>query len=338
MTQAISASRLSNWRFSLAILLPALAVTWSYWTTLQELSLRWSNDPQYSHGYLVPFFALALLWIRRRQCIEDRASPSWWGLPLLVFGITLRLIGTHYYFVWLDPLSLVPCLAGACLMMGGRSVWRWAWPSIVFLFFMIPLPFRLATAMSSPLQNLATITSTFALQTLGFPALAEGTTILLDDKQIGIVEACSGLRMLVVFFALSTGVALVIERRRWEKVLIILSAIPIALISNVLRITITGVLLQTTSSEVAEKFFHDMAGWFMMPLALGLLALELKLLSRLLLEPAVVGPSRFGLETVQLAPPGIRKRQPWKKPAPTTKNQPGRVAAPAVQVESTLPR
>src|SRR5262249_4440532 len=157
-----------------------------------------------------------LLWLRRRKLAEGQIGPSWWGAPLLAMGLGLRLVAAYFHYPWFDAISLLPCLAGLCLMLGGRVAFRWAWPAIGFLGFMIPLPHRLSVALAGPLQSLATVMSTFALQTLGFPALAEGNVILLNEVELGIVEACSGLRMLVVFFAFSTAVALLIRRPLWE--------------------------------------------------------------------------------------------------------------------------
>jgi exosortase len=322
----IAAHPSARWRYSLAIAAAATttaAVAWAYWPTLLEVSRSWAHDPQYSHGWLVPLFAVALLWFRREHLPDAVPKPTWWGLPLLAGGIALRFFGYWFYYEWFDPISLLPCLAGAVLMVGGRRVWKWAWPSIVFLAFMIPLPFRLANALSDPLQQLATLSSSFALQTLGLPALAEGNTIQMDDVQINIVEACSGLSMLIVFFALSTGVALVVRRPLWERGLILLSAIPIALVANILRITVTGVLFRLVSNQAADAFFHDVAGWLMMPLALVLLWVELKILGRLLIDPSKDGPARVGLTTAGAPVLPTRVRQPWK-PA---KAAPNRTAA-----------
>jgi exosortase len=174
-------------------------------------------------------------------------------------------------------------------------------------------------ALTDPLQRIATLASTFALQTIGLPALADGNVILLNDVELGIVEACSGLRMLVIFFALSTAVVLVIKRRPWEKALLVASAVPIALVANVTRITVTGVLHETAGREIADAVFHDLAGWLMMPLALGLLWVELKLLSRLLLDTAP-GPVRLGFGiprrgAVPVAAPRRRPRPPARPPA-----------------------
>jgi exosortase len=319
MTRAFVTERL-RWLFLAgAIAVPALAVVWAFWTTLAEMAGRWNHDPQYSHGYLVPGFAVVLLWLRRKQCAGDWPSPAWWGLPVLALGVGLRLIGSFFYYVWIDQISLLFCLAGALVMVGGRPIVRWAWASVLFLAFMVPLPFRVDTALAGPLQRLATVLSTFCLQTLGLPALAEGNTILLDDHEIGIVEACSGLRMLIVFFALSAGVALIVQRRLWEKAVIILSAIPIALACNVARITATGFLLEHVSSESANMFFHDLAGWFMMPLGLTMLALELMTLSRLFIEATSPGPLTVGLEAARLTGVAPRQRKPWKR-AQTTEN------------------
>jgi exosortase len=292
---------------------------WAYWTTLLETAQRWSHDPQYSHGYLVPVFAGILLWLRRDRLNLNEVRPSWWGLPLLAAGISVRLFGVYFYYVWLDAVSLLPCVAGLVLLVGGRAAWRWAWPAVAFLAFMIPLPYRMSVMLADPLQRLATIASTFCLQTLGMPALAEGKTILLNDLKIGIVEACSGLRMLVIFFALSTAMALLVRRPLWERLVIAFSAIPIALVSNILRITVTGLLYETAGTEIAEKVFHDLAGWLMMPLALGLLGLEWQILKRLFIEPPgttatalVLGPQRVAVHVPDAATQRPRRRTPWK--------------------------
>jgi exosortase len=160
---------------------------------------------------------------------------------------------------------------------------------------MFPLPYRLSIAMGSTLQRIATLASTFVLQVLGMPAIAEGNVIHINEHSIGIVEACSGLRMLVVFFALSTAVALVTDRRLWERLVIVFSAVPIALMSNLIRVVVTGILHTSVSSEAADAFFHDLAGWFMMPLGLAFLWLEMKILDRLFIEVPEQAPVPFYL-------------------------------------------
>lgn len=264
---------------------------WSYWPTLGEITERWAHDPSYSHGFLVPLFAGYLLWLRRGQLNGFTPAPSVWGLGLIAGALGMRLGGAYFHFVWFDQLSLVPCLAGLAWLVGGNAVMRWSGPAFAFLLFMIPLPHSLAHALSGPMQSFATISSTYFLQVLGRPALAEGNVILLNDVELGIVEACSGLRMLVVFFALSTGVALLMRKPLWERLLVAASAIPIALLTNILRITVTGLLHDTVGSEWANAVFHDLAGWLMMPIGLAFLGLELFLLKHLLIEPARSAPT-----------------------------------------------
>jgi exosortase len=265
---------------------PILAAVglWSYWTTLAAVANRWADDPQYSHGYLVPVFALYLLWLKRDRLRGQALHVNWYGLILLGVGIGLRLPGAYYKFDYLDQISLLPALAGLFLLAGSWPALRWSWPALAFLAFMIPLPHAVSVALSAPMQAFATTVSTFALQVVGLPAVAEGNVILLGDIPLGIVEACSGLRMLVVFFALSTAVAMLIRKPIWEKLLIACSAVPIALASNVLRITITGVCYETFGNHFGGELFHDVAGWLMMPLGLAFLGLELWVLKMLLIE------------------------------------------------------
>jgi exosortase len=294
---------------------------WAYWTTLGRTAGRWAQDPLYSHGYLVPAFALGLLWLRRGHLADADTSPSWWGLPLLAAGLALRFVGTYFYLVWVDEVSIVPCVAGVFVAAGGRRAWDWAWPALAFLLFMVPLPYRLSVAMTGPLQQLATVCSTFCLQALGLPALADGTVIRLNEVEINIVEACSGLRMLVIFFALSTAVALVIRRPAWQKAAVVVSAVPIALVVNVLRITVTGILHETVGSEAANAVFHDLAGWLMMPAALLLLALELKWLAHLFVNDPAAGPRPSG-PARRTPPPLGPVRRKWQPVGAGAKRNP----------------
>ena len=319
-----------------ALVVAAAAVLWSYWTTLADVVWRWNHDPQYSHGFLVPGFALYLLW-SRRHLLPDTLQPSAWGLVVLLGAMALRLAGARFHYAALDQASIVPCAAGLVLLAGGTGALRWAWPAVGFLAFMIPLPHSLSMALAGPMQTFATIVSTFLLQVVGRPALAEGNVILLDEIELGIVEACSGLRMLVVFFALSSAVALLIRKPLWEKAVIAVSAIPIALASNILRITATGLVYDLFGNNFGGHLFHDAAGWLMMPLGLAFLGLELWVLGKLLIDPPAGKPlpSTITLQRVETGPAGAYahaggpRRQKWTAPPKTAEQPP--VEAPAAQ-------
>jgi exosortase len=254
---------------------------WSYWPTLLEMARRWSVEPAYSHGYVVPCFALLLLWARRDQLDRGLLKPSWWGLVFVLVATSIRLLAAFFAIHSPDRFSLIPIFIGICVSLGGWHALRWAWPSIAFLVFMIPLPAGLDRVLARPLQSLATLSSAFLLQTMGFVAEAEGNVIVLPGGELGIVEACSGLRMFMTFCALSTALAIVSSRSLIQRLLILASAFPLAMICNVVRITMTGIIHETLGAAAAQVLFHDLAGWFMIALALGLLLLELKFLSRL---------------------------------------------------------
>src|SRR5262249_39305423 len=154
------------------------------------------------------------------------------------------------YSPWLEQVSLLPALAGTCLALAGWAALRAVASALAFLVFMFPLPGRLDRALAGPLQTVSTLASTNALQTFGLFAQSEGNVILLRDYELGIVEACSGLRMLMTFLATSTAVALLLHRSLAQRLLVVVSAVPIALLCNIIRITTTGVLHETAGHEI----------------------------------------------------------------------------------------
>jgi exosortase len=277
-----------------------LALLWVTFPILYALMQRWGHDSRYSHGYLVPLFSLYLLYARRRQlaAVARSCRPNWWGLPLLLAGLAIHAAGTYLFVDWFQAIALLPCLAGVIVLLGGWPAFRWAWPAVAFLAFMVPLPFSLEVGLAQPLQQLATKVSCYSLQTLGFAAYAEGTIIRFGEVRIGVVEACSGLSMLVLFFALSTAAAILVRRPLWERLLLVTSAVPIALVANIARIIVTALLHKAAGRELADLVFHTLAGYLMMPLALGLLAAELRLVSWLL-------PLREVEESLKLAKKSI---------------------------------
>jgi exosortase len=299
---------------------------WAFWPALVDMSDRWAHDPQYSHGYLVPLFALYLLWLRRARLTRQELRPAAWGLGLIAGAGLLYVVGAAYmHYAYLGQIAILPCLAGIAVLGGGRAALQWAWPAIAFLAFMVPLPESVSLAMSGPMQTIATLGSTFLLQVLGRPAIAEGNVIQLNEIELGIVEACSGLRMLVVFFALSTAVAMLIRKPLWERCLIAASAVPIALASNILRVTITGICFELAGPDYGH-YFHDIAG-FIMPLwGLMFLGLEMLVLKKLLSEPtgARAAPTRGPTRRVEVdavalyrsEPPSRRQRRTVTAPPP----------------------
>lgn len=269
------------------------AVVWAYWPTLAEMVDRWNHVPDYSHGYLVLPIALFFLWSRRSSCPAESACQSTWALLLLLAVGGMRALAGMYYLLPLDGWTLPITIAGCVWLLYGWPCLRWSMPSIVFLWFMVPIPFRVEHWLSFPLQSLATRISTAALLLLGQPAIPEGHTILLGEHVLFVEEACSGLRIFVGIFALAFAFVLFSNWSWWQKGIVLAAVLPVAVLANATRIVVTGLLYQWVSGEAANQFSHDLAGFVMIPFAALLFWLLLVYLDKLfpIVEDISVLPS-----------------------------------------------
>lgn len=281
---------------SLVVLVGMVVI--AYWDMFGLISAAW-NEGLYSHGWIVPLFALGLLWLRWEPFTEVPMSERWIGLAIIAAGLGLRIFAAEYFINTFEKLSFVPTVFGVFLLVGGMRTIRWAWPALIFLLFMFPLPTFFEVSILGFLQKLASISSTFVLQTLGVAAFRQGNLISIPGmaQPLTVADACSGLRMATIFGALAVAMVFIIERPWWDKFIILLSAIPIALIVNIVRITVTGLLYMAAGPNniAVQKICHDYAGLvIMMPLAMALLWLELQILERITIP----------IDTVQLRPVG----------------------------------
>ena len=257
---------------------------WSYWPILLQLFKEWQNDDNYSVGQLVPLAALYLVWQERSALGKCRVTPCWWGAGLIVVAQAARLFGVLFLFESAERYAFVLTVAGAVLLLAGWQVfWRVRW-ILLFLFLMVPLPGRVHNMISGPMQGYATAGTVFLLELFGVVVARDGNVMVLNDvERVAVAEACSGLRMLTAFVVVSAVLAYIINRPRWQKVVLILSSVPIAIVCNLARLTATAVLYLAASSSIAETFFHDFAGVSMMPLAIVMLLGILWLMARLVI-------------------------------------------------------
>jgi exosortase len=279
---AAATSRPPYWLIGVAVAL----IAWSFYPTLDWLVGKWYADPSYSHGFLVPFISAYIVYRKRA------AITQWFGTPRPItaagiFGAILLLRGLAggLLFNQLDAIALLLTIATGVLAVGGWTLLRNLAPGLAFLVFLVPLPYELEQNVGGPLKQIATTASTFLLQTLGYPAIATGHVIHVDDVELGVVDACNGLKMLVTFAAFGGGAVLILNRTWFEKFMIVLGIVPIAVLTNVLRITATGIVYTFTQDKGTQDFVHDAAGLLMMPVGLGFLALELWILCRLIVKP-----------------------------------------------------
>jgi exosortase len=244
----------------------------AYWPTLSYLADTWNRIADYSHGWLVLPVAICFLWFRRSLRPPVQSGIHWGGLSFIICAAALRWVSARYFVEAVDGWSLVVWIAGAVWLTCGWPTLRWALPAVAFLFFMVPLPFRVETAISVPLQRIAASGSTWLLQLFGLPALREGVRILLGPDELNIAPECSGLRMFVGVLALSYAFAVLSHRPWWDKVSLLVASIPVAIIANILRITATGVLYQLSTNADVRHSLHDNAGLFTILVAAALLA------------------------------------------------------------------
>jgi exosortase len=237
-----------------------------------NLVRQWIADPNYSHGFFVPLGCGLLLWTSRKSWLGKPLRPSDSGLLFVVAAIGMLVVGTLGAEVFLSRASLV-------VLLGGLLVYFAGWPMLgavkapwLALFLMIPLPAIVFNEFAFPLQLLASRLACALLDVLKIPVLREGNIIMLPSMSLDVVEACSGLRSLMSLITVAVLYSLFFERRTWMRCLLILLAVPVAVLANALRIVLTALLARYVNVEFAEGFFHALSGLVLFVLSFGVLA------------------------------------------------------------------
>jgi exosortase len=256
-----------------ALLAPVFALILAvlYSSIGQALAAQWWDDANYTHGFLVPLFSGVLVWRQRARLRALAPRGSMRGLPVLLGGISLLVLGDLGAENFLMRSSLIVILAGLVLFHLGPRVFRIVLFPLSFLFFMVPLPGVVFYAVTFPLQRLAAEQAAWVLDLLGVPVLLDGNVIHLSQISLGVTEACSGIRSLISLLAAAVAGAYLLIPSRWAMTVLVVSAVPITILANVARVVTSGLIGQWFGVEYAAGFFHEFAGLAVYILALACL-------------------------------------------------------------------
>jgi exosortase len=232
-----------------------------YGPILKALVSDWWNDPNYGHGFLVPVFAGYVLWTQRARLARIPIKPANFGLVVMLGALGVLLAGSLGAELFSSRVSMLILIAGIVLFLAGWKLLRAVSFPLAFLVLMIPIPILIFNEIAFPLQLLASRFATFWLQLFNVPVLREGNLIILPNYTLEVVDACSGIRSLMTLITLAIAYGYFVEGRRWARYLLVLLMIPIAIVSNAIRIMGAGILTFHFGQAAAEGFFHEFSGW-----------------------------------------------------------------------------
>jgi exosortase len=238
------------------------------------LGKQWWDDPNLSHGFMVPLVSSYVLWHQRDRLRRVPLQPSNFGLLVMLAAIAMLLAATLSADLFVSRISFLVLLAGLILFLAGRPMLGTVAFPLGFLIFMIPLPGLLYYQLTFPLQLVASRFATAALLFLHVPITRAGNLLILPNCTLEVAEACSGVRSLLSIVALAVAYGYLSEARLWKRIVLAVLMVPVAVICNGLRLVGTGLISYYAGQESALGFFHTFSGWliFLMALALMLLA------------------------------------------------------------------
>jgi len=243
---------------------------------------RWLIDSSWSHGFLIPLFSLYFINQKRDEILRctfnDELRPNYLGLVFLIFGILFYPFNiVHLQYGYLGSVDMIATLGAIVLFLGGWRLVKHTWLPIAFLIFAVPLPERYYKELTIPMRQWAATVASGLLDLV--PQLeATASGVVIDvfyrgrplEPPLDVAEACSGMRLLMAFLALGVAMAYLHYRPLWQRVILLVSTVPIAIFCNVVRVTVTGFIYVLIHPKYAQGIYHDMLGLAMLPLAFGL--------------------------------------------------------------------
>jgi len=242
---------------------------------------RWLTDSSWSHGFLIPFFSLYFINQKRREilrsALDEEFRPNYLGLVFLIFGILFYPFNiVHLQYGYLRSVDMIATLGAIVLFLGGWQLIKYTWLPIAFLIFAVPLPERYYRELTIPMRQWAAKVASGLLDMVPeLEAAAGGVVIDVFYKgeplepALDVAEACSGMRLLMAFLALGVAMAYLHYRPLWQRIILLASTVPIAILCNIVRVTFTGFIYVLINPKYAQGIYHDMLGLAMLPLAFG---------------------------------------------------------------------
>jgi exosortase len=299
---------------------------------IQGVVHLWVTDPNWSHGFLIPLFSLYFVHQKKQQILsleyardpllellrgrrppplqpgQTRANYLGLLILLLVLAFYVFNVVSPAGYAYFRPVSMIAAVGAVVLFLGGWRLVRRTWLPILFVLFAIPLPRRYYVGLTMPMRHLSALVTTAFLNLMpDVEATTSGVIIEIVYKgqplepSLDVAEACSGMRLLMAFFALGVAMAYLHERPRWQRGVLLLSTVPIAILCNVVRVTVTGFLYVLVDLKYTQGIYHDLLGLAMLPLAFGLYGLLAWFMTSLFIEEE---DEKTGSEVI------IRKRLP----------------------------
>jgi exosortase len=266
--QTASSSENRDWWWQGVVL--AVLVGYLYSSILKHLVLAW-NDPNFSHGFIVPVFSLYVLWQERSKLAKLPRQPSSWGLAIIVFSLAVLAVGVLGAELFLSRISLLLLIAGLVVFFYGWQYFRAVLFPWAFLFLMVPIPQIALSQVTFPLQLFASKCAAATLPVFDVPVLRTGNILALAAMRLEVVEACSGIRSLLSLIALAIIYGYLTETRIWIRIALVIASVPIAMFANALRIVGTGLIVQYWDPSKADGFYHLFQGWLIFVVSLVLL-------------------------------------------------------------------
>ncbi len=261
----------------------------------------WLTDPSWSHGFLIPLFSLYFIHQRRDRILSleyvgdplaellagrrperlqpGQTRPCYLGLALLVGTLVFYMFNlvSPSGYAYFRPVSLILAIGSVVLFLGGWRLLAQTWLPIAFLIFAVPLPRRYYVGLTIPMRKMAATVATALLNLVdGLEAGSSGVVIDIVyqgrhlEPPLDVAEACSGMRLLMAFLALGVAMAYLHYRPLWQRIVLLVSTVPIAILCNIVRVTVTGFIYVLADPKYTQGLYHDALGLAMLPLAFGL--------------------------------------------------------------------
>jgi len=246
-----------------------------YWDELRSLAAIWTNDPDWTHGWLIPLISLYILHLGRNRLAAIRVQPSLFGAAVMLAAVAMYVYGILKPMDYPMRLSIPVMIGGVVLLLCGWRIARACWFPIVLLIFAIPLPTAIYFNLTFPMRKIVTLFTAGVLGLIpGLDVTPSGTIIecVVNGKFIplNVEEACSGMRLTMAFLAMGAIIAYMMEDKPlWHRLILLAACLPIAILCNFIRVTITSILYIYVSRTLATGGAHAALGLVMMLVALS---------------------------------------------------------------------